>query len=515
MIGAMQDIDERMLSIQEIEKLSLVASKTDNLVIITDANENIEWVNEGFIKKTGYLLNEVIGKTPRILQGIETERSALDKMHRSIKAGESITQEILNYTKDGTKFWLRVNINPVYDESNKLVRFVAVETDITPHKEYEKKITAIAGDLTNLIATANAPVFGIDRNGYINEWNERASEITGFLRSEILNAKFIDTLVEENHRIKIRENLEEVFHGRRLSNLEVPMITRGRNQVIILLNATPRKNSNDEVESLFLVGQDITELAEYRQSLEESVQERTAELQIALKKEKELVTLKSRFASMVSHEFRTPLSSIKLSANHVQKYRNRLTPPEIDKKLDTIRQQVEHMTHLLEDILIIGKSEEKKIGLSQRIINIVEVINAIKEDVENQFKNTHTIICSFNLTHTDIAADDGLLRNIFVNLFSNAIKFSPGKSKVFLRCYEKDNSIIFDIEDEGIGIPDADQERIFLAFDRGSNASAIPGTGLGLSIVKKAVDVMGGSILVRNLPAKGTVFSIALPLEAH
>jgi PAS domain S-box-containing protein len=513
MISAMQDIDERMLAMQEIEKLSLVASKTDNLVIITDANENIEWVNEGFVKRTGYSLNEVVGKTPRILQGIETQRPALDQIRLSIKAGESITQEVLNYTKDGTKLWLKININPVYDESNKIIRFVAVETDVTPNKEYEKTITTIAGDLTNLIATANTPVFGIDRNGCINEWNERASEITGFVRSEIFNKKFIDALVEENHRIKIRENLDEVFLGTPLSNLEVPIITKEKNQIIILLNATPRKNLDNEVESLFLVGQDITELAEYRQTLEESVQERTTELQNALKKEKELVTLKSRFASMVSHEFRTPLSTIKLSANHIKKYRDKLQPEEIDKKLDIIRQQVEHMTLLLEDILIIGKSEEGKIQISKVTINIVKLLDEIREDVENQFKNTHTICCSFDLLHTDIEADRGLLRNIFVNLLSNAIKFSPGKSKVFLRCYEKKGSIIFDIQDEGIGIPDADHERIFLPFDRGSNVSTIPGTGLGLSIVTRAVATIGGSISVKKASENGTVFSVVLPLD--
>lgn len=513
MIGAMQDIDERMVALREIEKLSLVASNTDNLVVITDADEKIEWVNHGFIKRTGYLLHEVIGKTPRFLQGAETDRSALKRISTSLKNGKPITEEILNYTRDGAKFWIKININPVFDAANRLVKFVAVETDITPLKEYERKVTAIARDLTNLIATANAPVFGLDRHGNINEWNNRAMELTGFTGNEVINQRFIDILVHKSSRETTAEKLEAVYGGRPFSNLEVPVVTKDQKRIVILLNATPRKNANDEIESLFLVGQDITEFTLYRQSLEERVKERTEELQIALEKEKELVTIKSRFASIVSHEFRTPLSTISVSASHIKKFRSRLQPEEIDKKLDVIQEQISHMTRLLEDVLTIGKSESGKIQMTKKELNICQLIMKIREDVENQFKNTHTITCSLDILQEEVVCDEGLLRNIFVNLFSNAIKFSPGKNNVSVTAHEGKDHLQFEISDNGIGIPEADQQRVFSPFDRGTNASTIPGTGLGLSIVKKAVDMVGGSITLRSEAGKGSVFTVTIPVK--
>lgn len=512
MISVMQDIDERMASLQEIEKLSLVASKTDNLVIITDAEEKIEWVNESFIKKTGYTLNEVIGKTPRFMQGLETDRLALDTIRKHLNASQSVTQEILNYTKDGTKFWVRVNINPVFDDRNKLVKFVAVETDVTPHKDYENKITTIAADLRNLIATVNAPVFGIDRNGFINEWNNLACDLTGYNKSEILGKNLAETIVDQDSQGEINEILTSVFSGHPLGNIELPIVSNRGKKIIILINATPRKNTQGEVESVFLVGQDITELTKYRQSLEEKVKERTEDLEIALKKEKELVSIKSRFASMVSHEFRTPLSTIRLSANHIKRYRSRLHPEEIDLKLETIHDQVAHMTHMLEDVLTLGKSDAGKIEVDKKKLNIIEFIHTIKNEVENQFKNTHTIHCTLNVVRPEIASDTDLLRNIFVNLLSNAIKFSPGKSDVYLTASEFESAVIFEIKDEGIGIPAGDTHRIFNPFDRGTNTTSIPGTGLGLSIVKKAIELVHGEIKFHST-SQGTTFIITLPKD--
>jgi PAS domain S-box-containing protein len=510
MISVMQDIDDRMASLQEIEKLSLVASKTDNLVIITDDKQKIEWVNEGFIKKTGYTLNEVLGKTPKFMQGPETDRATLDIIRQHVDAKRSVTQEVLNYTKDGSKFWVKVNINPVFDDRNHLVKFVAVETDVTPHKEYENKITAIATDLTNLIATVNAPVFGIDKNGFINEWNNLASDLTEYTRSEIFGKRLIETIVDEPFRAQVLEKILAVFGGNPLSNLEFPIVSKNGNKIVILLNATPRKDTHNNVNSVFLVGQDITELTKYRQSLEQKVVERTQDLETALKKERELVTIKTRFASMVSHEFRTPLSTIKLAANYIKKYRERLQPQEVNLKLDTIHDQVLHMTHMLEDVLTIGKSEAGKIELNKDRLNVDDFLHSIKTDVQNQYKNSHLIHLSLTISSPKIYSDPDLLRNIFVNLLSNAIKFSPGKSDVYLNAYEEDTTVIFEVVDNGIGIASADADRIFNPFDRGSNTTSISGTGLGLAIVKKAVDLMKGNITFEST-VLGTRFVVTFP----
>jgi PAS domain S-box-containing protein len=514
MLETIQDIDNLMKATDEIRNLSLVASKTDSLVLITDAQERIEWVNESFIKTTGYTLGEIAGKKSEdFLVGPETDRFALERMRRNLAAGIPVSEEVLNYTKDGRKFWLKKNINPVFNNQGAVIKFISVETDISIHKEYEKNITAIARELSVLIENANAIIFGFDRNGYVNEWNKVAVSATGFTKSEALEKKVTRFLIEPENHEKGRQMMDIVLKGNPVSLLEFPIVNRNGDRHILLLSATPRRNASGEIVGVLVVGQDITELTQYRKSLEEKVKERTQELKTALEKEKELVTLKSRFASMVSHEFRTPLSTIRLAANYIRRYRDRLDQQEIDKKINTIQHQVDHMTHLLEDVLTLGKSEEGKLQISRKKVDLDLFFENIKDEVENMFRQSHTIHYSFDTINTLVDSDEDLLRNIFINLLSNAIKFSPGKDEVSLKGHQEGGNLIFEVADRGIGIQEGDLEKIFMPFDRGSNAGAIPGTGLGLSIVKKAVELLSGSIKVDSPPGKGSVFTVTIPLN--
>lgn len=511
-VGAMQDIDERMQAIEEIEKLSLVASKTENLVIITDTNEHIEWVNEGFVRRTGYSLQEVIGKTPKFLQGPETSREVLDRVKVSLAGGESCTEEVLNYTKDGRKFWIKMNITPVFNEYNKLHRFVAVETDVTVHKEYENKIFSIALELSSLIENANAVIIGVDKNGLVNEWNKQATVITGYSKQELIGKKLTDVVVGSTRQKIVNKYIQHVLNGNTIDLKEFEIINRKCESNILLISVTPRKNSSGEIVGLIAVGQDITELTEYRHSLEKKVTERTQELNRSLEKEKELTTLKSQFASIVSHEFRTPLSTIKLSANHIRKYKARMTDSDVDGKIDVVLKQVEHMTHLLEDVLTIGRTEGTKIRSVQKPVQLAEFFETLKEEIERMNLDTHVINYQFDLTQPVIQTDPNLLRNIFINLLNNAIKFSPGKTAVHLKVSQHVKTWCVCVEDEGIGISADEAKKIFEPFYRAPNAMIIEGTGLGLSIVKKAVDILGGTIEVRKNAGVGSTFCVTLPM---
>ena len=520
LIGMGIDITERVKAeaelrkhTEEIGKLSLVASKTDNIVIITDADERIEWVNESFVKLTGYSLEEAVGKTPRILQGPETDRFVLDRIQRHLKAAEPVSEELLNYSKDGRQYWLRININPAFNSEGKLTKFIAVETDVTAQKVYERNVVAIARELSDLIENANAVIFGVDRNGYVNDWNKQAIAVTGYSKNDVLGQKLTNLIIGTQRKAEVDTILTHVLNGNVLNHQEFGIINKANNRLILLLSATPRRNEAGEIIGLIAVGQDITELTQYRHSLEEKVKERTRELNISLEKEKELAVLKTRFASMVSHEFRTPLTTIKLSASHIKRYKTRMDADAIDNKLDTVLQQVAHMAHLLEDVLTLGKTNDHKIQIVKTKVNLVEFFNAIKEQTENVFNHSHTIQYEFKLKHPEINTDADLLQNIFINLLSNAIKFSPEASMVYLNGYEKDHQVILEVRDQGIGIPESDWGRIFEPFDRGSNSGAIPGTGLGLSIVKKGVDLLGGQITVSSKQGEGSVFTVCLPIE--
>jgi signal transduction histidine kinase len=261
-----------------------------------------------------------------------------------------------------------------------------------------------------------------------------------------------------------------------------------------------------------MVGQDITELIEYRQNLEAKVQERTRELNDALHKEKDLVEMKSKFVSIASHEFRTPLSTISLASGILRKHKDALSPVEFNSRVDTIEKQVRHMTYLLDDILIIGKADAGKIQTVYTPVSILNFFRQVATEVE-QNSGTHKIRFQCKTTETNFACDEKLLRNITINLLTNAIKFSPDREFITLNISATSGMLTIEITDRGIGITDEDLKNIFTSFHRGTNVGAIPGTGLGLSIVKKAVDLLMGNIKIQSQVTKGTTFIVTLPLQ--
>jgi PAS domain S-box-containing protein len=512
MIGSMQDISERVYAMEEIEKLSLVASKTDNAVMITDPAEQIEWVNESFVKMTGYELEEVKGKTPDFLHGVETDRSILHRMHEKMKRGESVSGELVNYSKNGQRYWVKMDMTPVFNDDGKLKNFISIQSNVSEQKEFENRITAIARELASLIENANVPIFGIDRNGYINEWNKVSAELSGFTKSDMIGRKWIDTLVGEGFRQIADQMVSSVLLGNPVGNFELPVLTKNKKRLILLLSATPRRDSSKNISGAIVVAQDVTELIEYRQNLEKMVQDRTRELNDALQKEKELVDMKSKFVSIASHEFRTPLTTISLASGFLKKYKQKLTGEEMDNKLANIEKQVGHMTHLLDDVLMIGKAEAGKISVRMVEVNILDFFTRICTEVEQTTGRTHRARIVSQLDIPTVVSDEKLMRNIVINLLTNAIKFSPGHNDVDLVLTSDADKLCVKVRDYGIGIPSQDMKHLFEPFHRGANVNAIQGTGLGLSIIKKAVDLLQGSITVKSEVGKGTELTVTLPM---
>lgn len=232
----------------------------------------------------------------------------------------------------------------------------------------------------------------------------------------------------------------------------------------------------------------------------------------ALHKEKELVEMKSKFVSIASHEFRTPLSVIARAADALGEKRNTLSADKFDEHIARIKQQVLHMTHLLDDLLTIGKADAGKIDPHYTVIVIKEFFGQLVLEVEQSYV-THKIDLQIDCAVKTIRSDEKLLRNIVLNLLTNAIKFSPGQTTVYVTISNTPDLLTVKVEDNGIGILKEDLANIFTAFHRGSNVDKIQGTGLGLSIVKKAVDLLDGEIKVQRKPRRGTVISVMLPLS--
>lgn len=247
-------------------------------------------------------------------------------------------------------------------------------------------------------------------------------------------------------------------------------------------------------------------LKEALQKLEESQQE----LSESLDKERQLNEIKSRFVSMASHEFRTPLSTILSSATLVSKYPLGEDFEKREKHIRRIKDSVNHMNELLEDFLSLGKLEEGKVGVTVTSFSVKEFIEDVVDEMKAHLKKGQEIetACTEEGSFT---TDKRMLKNIMLNLISNAIKFSGEGKKVWVCTVSDTNRLQIIVRDQGLGIPEEDQPHLFSTFFRAKNVSNIQGTGLGLPIVKRYANLLGGDIHIKSVLEKGTEVLISLP----
>jgi PAS domain S-box-containing protein len=246
-------------------------------------------------------------------------------------------------------------------------------------------------------------------------------------------------------------------------------------------------------------------LVETLNSLENSKKE----LEAALSKEKELGELKSRFVSMASHEFRTPLTTIQSAAVLIEKYSQTAEQEKRVAHLKRIKAAVGNLTDILEEFLSVGKLEEGKIERKHSTFDLVELVNETIESLKSSLKNRQHIEYK-HIGSTLATTDQSLLRKILLNLTANAIKFSPENTTIFVQSNTNKQQLLLQIKDSGIGISTEDQKHLFDRFFRAKNAANIPGTGLGLHIVQQYVQLLGGNIQLESELDLGTSITITI-----
>lgn len=292
--------------------------------------------------------------------------------------------------------------------------------------------------------------------------------------------------------------------------------------IAFVSDITKRKEiENDglkQKEQLAFINQRIEQ---FNNDLEQQVALRTSQLQEtltelgnskdelikALSKEKELGDLKSRFVSMASHEFRTPLSTILSSASLVSKYLKEEEQDKRDKHINRIKSSVNNLTDILNDFLSIGKIEDGNIVAHYSLFNIKESITAVCNEIAGIVKKGQQITYHHK-GGPMVQLDPSLLRNVMINLLSNAIKFSPVNGKIIVTSELNNTHILLKVKDSGIGISEEDKHHLFERFFRGANVTNIQGTGLGLHIVEKYVELMNGKIDYESELEKGTSFTL-------
>lgn len=247
-------------------------------------------------------------------------------------------------------------------------------------------------------------------------------------------------------------------------------------------------------------------LREALQELEKSQQE----LHEALDKERQLNEIKSRFVSMASHEFRTPLSTVLSSAALLSRYTAEDQQTFRDKHIRKIKDSVKHLNDLLEDFLSLGKLEEGKVAAELAPFDLKELLDEVVEEMRSLAKDGQTIYCDF-AGDRKVVSDKRLMKNIAINLLSNAVKFSPDAGSIWVAVTHGPEEVGMTVRDEGIGISPEDQQHLFTSFYRAGNAINIEGTGLGLHIVKRYLDLLGGSIGLKSGIGQGTSVHISIP----
>ena len=231
----------------------------------------------------------------------------------------------------------------------------------------------------------------------------------------------------------------------------------------------------------------------------------------ALERERELNELRSRFVAMTSHEFRTPLATILSSAELLKYYGDRIPASEKVEVLETIESSVQRMTRMLDRVLLLGKADAHMLEFNPQELDLHALCRQLMDEAKAQFPDSgHTISFTADTDAHTGKFDEKLLRHIFGNLLSNALKYSPKCSEVIFSCRRSQSRVVFDVTDQGIGIPSEEIAHLFESFHRASNVGDIQGTGLGLAIVKNAVQLHGGEIQVRSSVGSGTSFTVAL-----
>jgi signal transduction histidine kinase len=249
---------------------------------------------------------------------------------------------------------------------------------------------------------------------------------------------------------------------------------------------------------------------QYETELESKVEERTGQLTASLKREHAMNEMKSRFVSIASHEFRTPLAAISTSISLIGSYSTDEQEEKRNKHIGRIKSSIRNLTDILNDFLSLDKLEQGKVEVVKETFDLHEFAIDIVEEVNGMLKPGQQVDLSY-LGEKEIEQDKKILRHVILNLLSNAIKYSGENKKIGLSIEACPERVRIDVQDRGIGIPAEEQEKLFSQFFRARNAAGIQGTGLGLNIVKRYVELLHGTISFASTPGIGTTFTVGFP----
>jgi PAS domain S-box-containing protein len=498
-----RDITYQKRVVAELEQLSLVASKVNNGVIISDANNNVLWVNEALENILGYTFGELEGKKlNEVLASAYTDKKIIKLTNEAIAAKKPYTVELLISKKDGTPAWISASATPIINEAGNVERQIKIVADITERKYAEEQL-----NLLSLVAskTANGVII-CDKDGKIKWINQAFEELTGYTLQELKGHRPGDFLTGERSNLQDLEEARLLTLNGKSSHIELLCYKKDKTPMWLSISNTPTFKDgilDQQVE----ITKDIS-----TRKLAENELIKTREEAVILSKAKET------FLSIMSHEIRTPLNAV-IGMTHILIDDNP-TQSQLEN-LKILLFSAQNLLMLINDILDFTKIETGNMFLEKANVNLKNLVSQTLNSL--QFKTAEkSVVLKSQVDHripSQIRGDNTRLYQILVNLLGNSIKFTE-KGEINLKLdlvSESEKSVIirFEITDSGIGIPDDKINYIFDTYTQASTDTTrkYGGTGLGLAITKRLIELHNSSISVESKLGKGSVFSFVIEFE--
>lgn len=508
-IRFVRDITQSKEYERQIVKLNKAIEQSPVAIVITDINANITYVSRAFEVITGYTKDEVIGENTRIMKSGKNKADIYTDMWSTIKSGETWKGELINKKKDRTLYWEALSITPLYENSSQITGYLAVKQDITDKKNreqdildlnasLERKVAERTAELRDLYNNAPCGYHSLDSKGVFEMVNDTELVWLGYAREDLIGKQtFRDLLTEESKRI-FENNFEGFKKRGYVNDLEFDMVCKNGNILSVLLNATAIKDKNGNFVRSRSTIIDHTQ----RKKAEEALKEALQNLEAA---NKEL----EAFSYSVSHDLRAPLRAIGgFTRILIEDYSNRFDD-EGKRICDVIMSSSEKMGKLIDDLLAFSRFGRSEMSLSK--LNMEPLIRSVIQELTTpkSMERIHITIEPL----PDVRVDATLMKQVWMNLISNAIKYSSQKEKATIEISTllSEGEVIFKIKDNGSGFEMQYVDKLFGVFQRLHKESEFEGTGVGLAIVKRIINRHGGRVWAESKLNEGATFYLSLP----
>ncbi|MFD2515942.1 PAS domain S-box protein [Pontibacter locisalis] len=496
-VSIQTDVTDLKKHQQELEVLSLVASKTAHGVVITGANGFTEWVNEGFTRLTGYSHSEIVGRKPgTLLQGAETDKKTVGFMREMLLKAVPFNTNIINYKKTGEKVWFSMDITPICDDSGQVVRFIAIQKDITERKEIQQELEKLS-----LVASkTNNSVIIADRDWRIEWVNEGFTKLTGYTLPEATGKTPSKLLHHHSKGNKAFEVLEEKLLKGEAISFEERIRKKNGEEAWVSVDITAILGENGEPSKFIEVQTEITLLKDKELDLSRLAKD-------LYRQNKDL----EQFTYIVSHNLRAPVANALGLANLLTRIDRRTDM--FDKSLANLQESMVRLDTVMKDMNTILSIRDSKGNLETEQVSVKFVIQQVVSSLSASLNDCGGVVTDDIAEGLSVSANKAYLYSIFYNLLSNAIKYRSKERvlAVSIKCFSNsDKGMLLSFADNGCGFDlQKARDSVFKLYKRFHTDKK--GRGIGLYLVKTHLEAIGGHVEVASKVGEGTKFLIYLP----